>query len=123
MFRIERKEPVVVTKEELLNEVSSSVQIQHLLASVEYSIDLMLDMQFKMMDALVTSGAVALTAEEQEAFEKLKGAQGAYHTFTLGDTSFPDGLSVIDYMYHFKSIILQKRTEYFKAKEEFNIQG
>jgi hypothetical protein len=123
MLQIEREKPIEITKSELLGEVQNAVPIPHLMASIEYSIDLMMDMHLKIIDAMTLAGIITLTDTEKDTYDRLKTAQEHYHTFSLANDKFPDGVSVIDYMYHFKTIIMEKRAEYFKAKQEFNIQG
>ncbi|MBO8161169.1 MAG: hypothetical protein H0Z24_05985 [Thermosipho sp. (in: Bacteria)] len=112
----------VPPKEVLLENVKSQVNEAHLMASMEYMFDLMLDMMFKVIDTMVANGEITLTPEEQATYDSLKQAQSNIHTFDLQNSQFPNGRSVVDYMYYFKDIIKKRREEYFKIKQKFNIE-
>lgn len=118
MIKVNRKESPKVTKEELMSEVQEGINPSHLFASLEYATDLMLDMLFLTVDAQVTSGDLALTEEQKVTYEALKTAQSETKSFDLQNSSFPDGLSVIDYMFGFKKKIQANREEYFKKKSK-----
>lgn len=112
----------VPSKDELLRHIQNTVNPAHLLASMEYMFDLILDMLFKMMDTMIAEGRITLTTEEQAMYDYLKQLQGQYHTFTLANGQFAGGTNVLDYMYYFKQLIMKEREKYFAMKAKYNIK-
>lgn len=118
-----RKSTPKVTKEELLSRVGKKEGQEHLLASLEYMFDMVLDMNIKMMDSLIANNNLTLTVEEQESYDKLKAMQEQLHTFDLGNPLFPDGrgTNVLDYIYGLKGSIMKERAKYFRLKDKLGI--
>lgn len=107
-----------VDKSELLTRVMNPEMQTHSMASLEYTMELVLDMQIMTMDTLIAKGDIKLSAEQRVTYEKLKAYAQSLNTFNLTKSKFEiDGKHVLDYIFYFKDIVTKHRNEYFEVRE------
>lgn len=109
-------------RDKLLSRAQDGVDTTHLMASMEYTLDLALDMIIMMMDCMLDQKIITLSELELETYNKLKAYQKALYTFSLNKPKFDiDGREAIDYIFYFKDVVMKRRAEYFEIRKKLEI--